>query len=136
MGTAFGSAIFWLDMLFVVGICFVIDFLYRSIEFDFFPSICSELQKLVCERGSCEEEVDMPFIIQKKLKLYDQYQEEADGANNHHNKPGSNRSHKLPNINEENEEINITDRKKGKEDDKTGNNKEKELNVEMVKIID
>lgn len=136
MGTAFGSAIFWLDMLFVVGICFVIDFLYRSIEFDFFPSICSELQKLVCERGSCEEEVDMPFIIQKKLKLYDHYQEEADGANNNNNKPGSNRSHKLPNINEENEEINITDRKKGKEDDKTGNNKEKELHVEMVKIID
>ena len=82
------------------------------------------------------KEDSLPIIIQKKLKLYDQYQEEADGANNNNNKPGSNRSHKLPNINEENEEINITDRKKGKEDDKTGNNKEKELHVEMVKIID
>ena len=73
MGTAFGSVVMWLNIIYVVGLCFIIDVVVLTAETILFPSVAKVLQRVVKERGSCEEEVDLPSKIKKKLKMYSEY---------------------------------------------------------------
>ena len=127
MGTAFGSPTFWLNLIFIVGLCYLIDLAIRAIEFQFYPSICNVLQRLVCQRGSLEVEVDIPEVVKHKLRLYEIYSSEKEEKKENRVEFRNNK------IEMDEEEARNTDRKiKGKiEEDKEG-----KLEMVNVKIVD
>ena len=78
MMVAFNSGTLWMNIILICTACYIIDQAINVFNFIFLPTIATELQKLIKERGSADNEVDIPLKIAKKLKIYNQYIEEPE----------------------------------------------------------
>ena len=78
MIVSFGSALVWVNIIFVCGTCYLIDMGIQTFNFTFVPTIARTLQRIVCERGSCDNDTDLPKSITSKLKIYDNDENEED----------------------------------------------------------
>ena len=78
MIVSFGSALVWINIIFVCGTCYLIDMGIQTFNFTFVPTIARTLQRIVCERGSCDNDTDLPKSITSKLKIYDNDENEED----------------------------------------------------------
>ena len=78
MNVSFGSALVWVNIIFVCGTCYLIDMGIQTFNFTFVPTIARTLQRIVCERGSCDNDTDLPKSITSKLKIYDNDENEED----------------------------------------------------------
>ena len=78
MIVSFGSALVWVNIIFVCGTCYLIDMGIQTFNFTFVPTIARTLQRIVCERGSCDNDTDLPTSITSKLKIYDNDENEED----------------------------------------------------------
>ena len=76
INSAFGSARFWIELLFVCGTCGLIDYFILGFGFVFKPTLAKILQKLVNERGKIEEEKNLPKSINDKLNKYKSYEQQ------------------------------------------------------------
>jgi hypothetical protein len=81
MVVAFSSGTLWMNIALICVACYIIDQAINVFNFIFLPTIATELQKIVKERGSADNEVDIPNKIAKKLKIYNQYIEEPEVNN-------------------------------------------------------
>ena len=120
MVVAFSSGSLWINVILICVTCFIIDQSINIFNFIFLPSIATELQKIVNERGSCDNEIELPYIIKEKLKIYNQYVEPSDKTidkdnkiinsskeiNNDELRKSNKNTNDNPNINTENSNIN------------------------------
>jgi phospholipid-transporting ATPase len=81
MNVSFRSGIVWVDIIFICGACYLIDMGIKTFNFTFIPTIAGTLQRIVCERGSCDNETDLPKSIIDKLKIYDNNENDEDNEN-------------------------------------------------------
>ena len=79
MSVAFNSPQTWLNIVFVVGFCGLIDLAVYAVNFNFRTSLANIMQRIVnATKGKVDNEENMPKEIKDKLKLYDVYE----GGNN------------------------------------------------------
>jgi hypothetical protein len=121
MVVAFSSGSLWINVILICVTCFIIDQSINVFNFIFLPSIATELQKILNERGSCNDEIDLPYIIKQKLKIYNQFVEPSDKAidkdnkkinsykesNNDELRKTNKNTNDIPNINIDTPKINI-----------------------------
>ena len=85
MTVSFRSGIVWVDIIFICGACYLIDMGIKTFNFTFIPTIAGTLQRIVCERGSCDNETDLPKSIIDKLKIYDNNENDEENENEDEN---------------------------------------------------
>ena len=85
MKVSFTSGIVWVDIIFICGACYLIDMGIKTFNFTFIPTIAGTLQRIVCERGSCDNETDLPKSIIDKLKIYDNNENDEENENEEEN---------------------------------------------------
>jgi phospholipid-transporting ATPase len=127
MKVSFSSGVVWMDIIFICGSCYLIDMGIRAFNFTFIPSIAGTLQRLICERGSLENETDLPKSIVEKLRIYDNENDEENGNENENENENENKE------TEENKDNKLTKKIFENEDDKYKNkliNEKEQINKE------
>jgi hypothetical protein len=76
MAVAFSSGKFWFNFVLIVGTCWSIDYFTNSFSVLFGNTLSGTLMVLRKQRGTLDNNVDMPVEVEKLLKIYDSYQEE------------------------------------------------------------
>ena len=108
MTVSFRSGIVWVDIIFICGACYLIDMGIKTFNFTFIPTIAGTLQRIVCERGSCDNETDLPKSIIDKLKIYDNNENDEENENEDEN----NENKLTKNMNDNEDKFNkVTDEK-------------------------
>ena len=67
------SSLFWLNIIIIIGICFLTDYAIKSIKYIFIPNLGRTLQILYTKYGKLKIDDYLPESIKEKLKLTDFY---------------------------------------------------------------
>ena len=124
MKVSFTSGIVWVDIIFICGACYLIDMGIKTFNFTFIPTIAGTLQRIVCERGSCDNETDLPKSIIDKLKIYDNNENDEENENeeeNNENKLTKNMNDNEDKFNKMTEQNNDDEKHEIIEEDYNGN---------------
>ena len=124
MKVSFTSGIVWVDIIFICGACYLIDMGIKTFNFTFIPTIAGTLQRIVCERGSCDNETDLPKSIIDKLKIYDNNENDEENENeeeNNENKLTINMNNNEDKFNKMTEQNNDDEKHEIIEEDYNGN---------------
>ena len=124
MKVSFTSGIVWVDIIFICGACYLIDMGIKTFNFTFIPTIAGTLQRIVCERGSCDNETDLPKSIIDKLKIYDNNENDEENENedeNNENKLTKNMNDNEDKFNKMTEQNNDDEKNEIIEEDYNGN---------------
>jgi hypothetical protein len=124
MNVSFRSGIVWVDIIFICGACYLIDMGIKTFNFTFIPTIAGTLQRIVCERGSCDNETDLPKSIIDKLKIYDNNENDEENENedeNNENKLTKNMNDNEDKFNKITEQNNDDEKHEIIEEDYNGN---------------
>ena len=82
MATAFGSPRFWMSIIFVCGLCALIDYFILGFDFLFRFSLTKILQRLFSQRGKLEEEYNLPNCITNRINKYKTFEQQKVHAEN------------------------------------------------------
>jgi len=130
MIVSFNSVLVWINIIFVCGTCYLIDMGIQTFNFTFIPTIAGTLQRIVCQRGSCDNDTDLPKSITDKLKIYDNDENNEDNneEENYDNKLTQNDNdnednykYKIENKNEKSIDKNLNEINDNDDDDYNGN---------------
>jgi uncharacterized membrane protein len=124
MTVSFRAGIVWVDIIFICGACYLIDMGIKTFNFTFIPTIAGTLQRIVCERGSCDNETDLPKSIIDKLKIYDNNENDEENENeeeNNENKLTINMNNNEDKFNKMTEQNNDDEKHEIIEEDYNGN---------------
>ncbi len=124
MTVSFSSGLVWVNIIFICGACYLIDMGIKTFNFTFIPTIAGTLQRIVCERGSCDNETDLPKSIIDKLKIYDNNENDEENENeeeNNENKLTKNMNDNEDKFNKMTEQNNDDEKHEIIEEDYNGN---------------
>ena len=74
MVSVFGSARFWMNLIFICGTCGLIDYFIFCYSFVFNISLTKILQKLVKERGKIDNDNNLPKCLNDRLNINKKYE--------------------------------------------------------------
>ena len=72
MKVSFLSSRVWMNIIFICGICFLIDKGIQAYKFLLYPNYASTLQRIISENGKCDNEKYLPKTLIEKIKIYDE----------------------------------------------------------------
>jgi magnesium-transporting ATPase (P-type) len=72
MKVSFLSSRVWMNIIFICGICFLIDKGIQAYKFLLYPNYASTLQRIISENGKCDNEKYLPKTLIEKVKIYDE----------------------------------------------------------------
>ena len=78
MYVSFSSSRVWMNVIFICGICFLIDKGIKAFKFLLYPSYASTLQRIISENGKCDSEKYLPKTLIEKVKIYDEVEDIID----------------------------------------------------------
>jgi hypothetical protein len=61
-----------MNIIFICGICFLIDKGIQAYKFLLYPNYASTLQRIISENGKCDNEKYLPKTLIEKVKIYDE----------------------------------------------------------------
>ena len=82
MGVAFGSGKFYFNCILIVGACVAIDIFTSAYYIMFGDNLAGTLMILRKERGTLDNNVDMPEKVERLLKICASYDQKDEPDNN------------------------------------------------------
>ena len=76
MASIFGSARFWMNLIFICGTCGLFDYFILCYSYVFKTSLTKILQKLVHERGKIDSDISLPKCLNDRLNIYKKYEQQ------------------------------------------------------------